>query len=103
MYFAEVLHEVFDPSGAEFWVLVATVVFVVIAWRIGGFAQLAKALDRRADTIRRELEEAKALRLEAQKLLAQYQAKKQEAQAEADAIIAAAKDEAGRFKVESVA
>src|SRR3954468_11313574 len=103
MYFAEILHEVFDPSGPEFWVLVATVVFLVIAWKIGGFAQLGKALDKRADTIRKELDEAKSLRAEAQKLLAEYQSKKQEAQAEADAIVAAAKDEAERFRTESVA
>ena len=48
--FAEMLHEVFDPAGAEFWVLVATVIFLVIVWKVGGFAQLGKALDRRSAT-----------------------------------------------------
>jgi F-type H+-transporting ATPase subunit b len=94
--------EVFNPAGPEFWVLVATVIFLLIAWKLGGFDQLTTALDQRAGRIQRELDEAKSLREEAQRLLAEYQKRRHEAEAEAEAIIAAAKAEAERFKEESV-
>jgi F-type H+-transporting ATPase subunit b len=97
------MEELFDPAGPEFWVLVATVIFLLIVWKVGGFRQLTGALDRRAQRIQAELEEAKALREEAEKLLAEYARKGKEAEAEAKAIIAAAKEEAERYKVESVA
>lgn len=99
----EILHEVFDPAGPEFWVLVATVIFLAIAWKVGGFGQLTAALDNRALRIRAELDEAKQLRDEAERLLADYKKKQHEAEAEAEEIIASAKAEAERFKVESVA
>jgi F-type H+-transporting ATPase subunit b len=98
----EILHEVFDPTGPEFWVLVATIIFLAIAWKVGGFAQLTAALDARASRIRAELDDAKSLRQEAERLLADYKRRQHEAEAEAQAIIAAAKDEAERFKAESV-
>jgi F-type H+-transporting ATPase subunit b len=95
--------EVFDPAGPEFWVLVATIVFLVITWKVGGFRQLTVALDARAGRIQRELDEATVLRQEAQALLADYQKKQVEAQAEAEALLVSARAEAERFKAESVA
>ena len=95
--------ELFNPAGAEFWVLVATVIFLATVWKVGGFGQLTQALDTRAERVQKELDEAKSLREEAQKLLAEYQRKQQEAEAEAKAIVKAAETEAERLKVESVA
>jgi F-type H+-transporting ATPase subunit b len=100
---AEFFHEVFDPTGPEFWVLVATIIFLAIAWKVGGFGQLTAALDRRAGRIQSELDEARQLRQEAERLLADYKNRAHEAEAEAEAIIATAKSEAERFKTESVA
>jgi F-type H+-transporting ATPase subunit b len=97
------MSEVFNPTGPEFWVLVATVIFLAIAWKVGGFAQLTAALDQRASRIQKELDEAKSLREEAQRLLAEYQKRRHEAEAEAQAIVDAAKGEAERLKVDSVA
>lgn len=97
------MSEVFDPAGPEFWVLVATIVFLVIAWKVGGFRQLTTALDARAIRIQRELDEATALRQEAQALLADYKKKQVEAEAEAKALLVSAQTEAERFKAESVA
>jgi F-type H+-transporting ATPase subunit b len=79
---------------AEFWVAVAFVVFLVILvyYKVPGM--IAKALDERADAIRRELDEARRLREEAQKLLADYQAKNRNGGAEADAIVDLARREA---------
>ena len=51
-------------------------------------------LDKRADTIKSELEEARALREEAQTLLASYERKQKEVQDQADRIVTAAKEEA---------
>jgi F-type H+-transporting ATPase subunit b len=99
----EMLREVFDPTGPEFWVLVATVIFLAIAWKLGGFSQFTAALDNRARRIQAELDEARQLRDEAQRLLADYKKRQHEAEAEAEAIVAAARAEAERLKEESLA
>jgi hypothetical protein len=65
------------------------------SWRIReGAGYDGGALDKRADQIRNELEEAKKLREEAQQLLAEYQRKRKEAEAEAESILSAAEKEA---------
>jgi F-type H+-transporting ATPase subunit b len=82
-----------DPT---FWVLVAFAIFVAaLGRRIAGFA--AVALDRRADKIGADLEEAERLRTEAQDLLAAARRKQREAVKEAEAIVARAKEEAERL------
>jgi F-type H+-transporting ATPase subunit b len=77
-----------------FFALVALIIFigVVIYLKVPGM--MAKSLDDRADQIRNELAEAKRLREEAQHLLAEYQRKRKEAEAEAAHIVAAAEREA---------
>jgi F-type H+-transporting ATPase subunit b len=90
----EIFHE------AEFWVLVAAVVFVALAGR-KVFGALAGGLDARATRIRGELDEARRLREEAEKLVAEYRAKQQQAAAEAEAIVAHAKTEAERIATQS--
>lgn len=79
---------------ATFFALVALILFFgVIVWaKVPG--KITGALDGRADAIRNELDEARRLREEAQSLLADYQRKRQEAEGEAEAIIAEAKREA---------
>lgn len=71
----------------EFWVGVAFVLFIGLLVRNGVPSLLAKALDDRADAIRKELDEARRLREEAQQLLIDYQRKAREAEAEAAAIV----------------
>jgi predicted phage gp36 major capsid-like protein len=61
------------------------------------------ALDKRADQIRNELEQAKKLREEAQQLLAEYQRKRKEAEAEAESILSAAEKEAAILRDEAKA
>jgi F-type H+-transporting ATPase subunit b len=90
----EILHE------AEFWVLVAAIVFVALVGR-KVFGVLAGGLDARAARIRGELDEARRLREEAEKLVAEYRAKQQQAAAEAEAIVAHAKAEAERIAAQS--
>lgn len=78
----------------EYWVLVAFLIFCFILYRAGVPAQIAKALDGRADAIRTELDSARRLREEAQTLLSDYQKKQREAEGEAKAIIDNARREA---------
>lgn len=87
-------------ADAEFWVLVAAVVFVVAVWRPAS-RLIAGGLDARAARIRAELDEARRLREEAEKLLADYRAKEQEAKAEAELIVAHAQAEAERIAAQS--
>jgi F-type H+-transporting ATPase subunit b len=78
---------------AEFWVLVAFVIFVAGVWKPMRRA-IDGALDARANRIAAELDEARRLRDEAEALLAEYQQKQREAEGDAQAIIAHAKEEA---------
>ena len=58
---------------AEFWVAVAFVAFLLILLYYKVPTLIAKSLDDRAEAIRKELDEARRLREEAQSLLADYQ------------------------------
>jgi len=60
----------FDPGAAEFWVLIAFIIFFGIVFYMRVPAQVTGALDARADAIKKELDEARLLREEAQALLA---------------------------------
>ncbi|WP_029350474.1 ATP F0F1 synthase subunit B [Bosea sp. 117] len=84
-----------------FWVLVAFVIFMAIVIKMGAFSGIASKLDARGERIRTELEEARRLKEEAQKLVAEYKRKQREAEAEAEAIITTARTEAERLAAES--
>jgi F-type H+-transporting ATPase subunit b len=85
---------------AEFWVLVAAVIFVIAVFKPGSRA-LTGGLDARAARIRGELDEARRLREEAERLVADYKARQQAAAAEAEAIVAHARAEAERIAAQS--
>ncbi|HWD59935.1 MAG TPA: F0F1 ATP synthase subunit B, partial [Stellaceae bacterium] len=81
---------------SEFWVLVAAVIFVVLVFRPVG-RTLTGGLDARAARIRGELDEARRLRQEAEQLVAEYRAKREQAAADGEAIVAHARAEAERI------
>ena len=85
----------------EFWVAVAFVLFLGVLVYVGVHKKLIEALDHRSSSIRAELDEARRLRDEAGKLLAEYQRKQREAEREAEAIIADARAEAERVAAEA--
>ena len=58
-------------------------------------------MDQRADAIRKQLDETQNLREEAQAALASYQRQQRDALAEADEIVAQAKADAERMKVQA--
>ncbi len=88
---------------ATFWALIGLIIFLGILAYVKVPALMAGALDKRADQIRNELEEAKKLREEAQQLLAEYQRKRKEAESEAESILSAAEKEAAMLREEAKA
>ena len=81
----------------EFWVGVGFVlVIALLVWK-GAPTMIAKWLDSRAAVIAAELGEARRLREEAERLLADYHAKASGAEREAEAILTEARAEAARF------
>lgn len=91
----------FDPHDPLFWVALSFVVFVALVLYYGVPAIVTKSLDDRADAIRKELDEARKLREEAQALLSDYQRKAREAENEAKSIIEQAKIEAEALATDS--
>ena len=84
----------FDLHDPAFWVAVSFCGFLALLFYFKVHVMLAKALDARADAIRKELDDARRLREEAQALLADYKRKHEQAEEEAEAIITLAKREA---------
>jgi F-type H+-transporting ATPase subunit b len=85
----------------EFWVAVAFVLFIGVIVYVGGHKKIIETLDHRSARITAELDEARRLRDEAGKLLAEYQRKQREAEREAEAIVADARAEAERVAAEA--
>ena len=88
-------------SEPEFWVAVAFVLLMAVFGYFGIHHTVLKALDNRAARIKAELDDARRLKDEAAKLLADYKARQAKAEAEAQEIIASAKAEAERIAVEA--
>lgn len=95
------MFEILDPNQPLFWVAVAFFAFAGLLLWYGVPAIVGKMLDERADSIRKELDEARKLREEAQALLADYQKKSLEAETEAKTIVEQAKREAEALAAES--
>ena len=88
----------FEP---ETWVAIAFVILMgVFAW-LGVHRTVLTALDHRAQRIKAELDDARRLKDEAAKVLAEYQARRASAEREAADIIANAKAEAERIAADA--
>ncbi|MCB1446444.1 MAG: F0F1 ATP synthase subunit B [Rhizobiaceae bacterium] len=86
---------------AQIWSQVALVLFLALVIYLGAPKMIGKSLDDRAAKIKAELDAAKTLREEAESLLAEYQKKRKEAEAEAEEILAAAKREASTMAADA--
>ena len=84
----------FSLGNTNFVVLMAFILFVGILLYAKVPARLTSVLDARSVQIKADLDEAKALREEAQIILASYERKQKDVQAQADRIVATAKEEA---------
>lgn len=91
-----------NPFSAEFWklsntdliVLIAFILFIAVLFYFKVPGMISKMLDDRSAGIQSEIDEARALREEAQTLLASYERKQKEVQEQADKIVAQAKIDA---------
>ncbi|WP_425100835.1 F0F1 ATP synthase subunit B [Tropicibacter sp. S64] len=84
----------FSLGNTNFIVLLGFLLFLAVLVYFKVPSLLAKQLDKRADDIRTELDEARALREEAQALLASYERKSREVSEQAERIVAHAREEA---------
>jgi F-type H+-transporting ATPase subunit b len=80
--------------NTDFVVFLAFLGFLGILWYFDVFRRVGGMLDKRAENIRSEIDEARALREEAQTLLASYERKSREVQEQADRIVETAREEA---------
>jgi F-type H+-transporting ATPase subunit b len=90
-------------SDPEFWVAVAFVILIGVFVYFGIHRTVLKSLDHRSDRIRAELDDARRLKDEAAKLLAEYQARHAAAEREARDIVESAEAEAERIASEAKA
>jgi F-type H+-transporting ATPase subunit b len=85
----------------EFWVAVAFVILMAVFAYFGIHRTVLTALDHRSERIKAELDDARRLKEEAAKLLAEYQARRASAEREAEEIISGARAEAERIAAEA--
>ncbi|WP_378944825.1 F0F1 ATP synthase subunit B [Paracoccus sp. R86501] len=84
----------FSLGNTNFIVLIAFIVFIGVLVYFKVPALLGGLLDKRADGIRNDLDEARRLREEAQEIYASYERRQREVKTQADQIVASAKREA---------
>ena len=83
----------FSLKNPEFVVVIGFVLFLALLAYLKVPGLIGGMLDKRAEGIKSDLDEAKALREEAQTILASYERKQKEVQEQADRIVEAAKAE----------
>jgi F-type H+-transporting ATPase subunit b len=86
--------EFYKLSNTDFIVAISFLLFLGVLFYFKVPGMIGGLLDKRADGIKSELDEARALREEAQSLLASYERKQREVQEQADRIVQAAKESA---------
>ena len=91
----------FSMRNPEFMVLVGFILFLALLAYLKVPGLLGGMLDKRSEGIKSDLDEAKALREEAQTILASYERKQKEVQEQADRIVEAAKVEAQNAAAEA--
>jgi F-type H+-transporting ATPase subunit b len=87
----------------EFWVAVAFVILLGVFAYVGVFKTVVSTLDHRSARIKAELDDARRLKDEAAKVLAEYQTRRASAEREAEEIVTAARAEAERIATEAKA
>ncbi|WP_245943969.1 ATP F0F1 synthase subunit B [Acuticoccus kandeliae] len=88
-------------STDTFWAFIGLVLFLILMVAVGAPRKIAGLLDNRTNRIRNELDEARKNREEAQALLAEYQRRRRDAEAEAESIVEEARKEARRLTEEA--
>ncbi|SFL31251.1 F0F1 ATP synthase subunit B [Shimia haliotis] len=91
----------FSLKNTDFIVTLGFLLFIAVLFYFKVPSLLGGMLDKRAEDIKSELDEARALREEAQTVLASYERKQREVQEQAERIVAQAKDEAQKAAVQA--
>ena len=86
---------------AETWVAIAFIILMGLFAYLGIHRTVLKALDNRSARIKAELDDARRLKDEAAKVLAEYKTRRASAEREAEEIVTAAKAEAQRIAAEA--
>lgn len=94
---ADTAHQTDLLHDPNLWLAFSFIIFAAVVYKMGKKA-IVNALDNRIANIKNEIETAKNLRDEAQKLLREYQEKQQAAQLESERIIEEAKKNAYTIK-----
>ena len=90
-----------NPKDAHFWIFLALAVLIVVLWRAKVPGVAIKALDDVGAKVQAQLDEAHRLREEAQALLAEITAKREEGERAAAAMLQAAQEDADRLRAEA--
>jgi len=94
--------ELLNPAEAEFWVGVGLLIFLAIIIFVAKAPKaIAASLDERSAKIQSDLNEAARIRAEAEAMLADIRAQREEAERQATQMIAAAEADAARMAVEA--
>jgi F-type H+-transporting ATPase subunit b len=89
--------------NTNFIVLLAFILFIGVLLYFKVPSKVGEMLDKRAAGIKADLEAAKALREEAQALLASYERKQKEVKEQSERIVASAKEEAAKAAAQAKA
>lgn len=93
-----------NPAEAEFWVGVGLLIFLAIVIFVAKAPKaVAGMLDAKRDKIQADLNEAARIRAEAEAMLAEIRAQREEAERQAAEMLAAAKADAKRLAAEAKA
>lgn len=84
----------FSLGNTNFIVTLGFILFILVLFYFKVPGMIGKMLDQRAEGIKNELDEARALRDEAQAILASYERKQKEVHEQADRIVEAARKDA---------
>lgn len=90
-----------NPSDAEFWIMIALVVFGGVLWRAKVPSLALKTLDDAAAKVQAHLDEAVRLREEAEALLAQIKTQRAETDRAAAELLKNAQADADRLRAEA--
>jgi len=94
--------ELLNPAESEFWVGVGLLIFLAIIIFVAKAPKaIAASLDERSAKIQSDLNEAARIRAEAEAMLADIRAQREEAEHQAAQMIAAAEADAARMAVEA--
>lgn len=93
-----------NPAMAEFWVGAGLVIFLgIVIFGAKAPKAIAAALDAKTASIQADLDEAARIRAEAERLLTELRAEREDAERQAKEMMAVAKEEARAYEIEAKA